>query len=431
MKKIYKIGVLTIFFSLPILNGQLYDNSEVVDVPNMSFLPGVFTGLDILEERMFDLIKGKRLAILTNQSSLNRNGKHLLDLLYEKKNLFNVEIIFTPQYGILSNHIQSLESSKDERDERFGAIVKNLWGRQFKPNSRDFRNVDLVVIDIQDTGVRYHTAITTVTKMMEAASDYSIPVIVLDRPNPINGNSLEGPVVRPDFQSLRGYHLVPIRHGMTVGEFSIMVNETGWIRGSERCELTVIPMSNWKREMWIDETGLMETPLWKDIEKSETLLASSGMEVLSGTNLSFGEGTDLSFRVVGAPWLVSKQLIKGLNRANLPGVIFKPIQFQPDSLSTLISMPIYRGETCYGVELIIQDRDRFRPVKTAVNILSLVASLEPRRFKWAGNNYIDMLYGHNYLRLFLAQERDIAKLPATWSKDLIRFNTFRKQFLIY
>ena len=210
-----------------------------------------------------------------------------------------------------------------------------------------------------------------------------------------------------------------------------MVNETGWIRGSERCELTVIPMSNWKREMWIDETGLMETPLWKDIEKSETLLASSGMELLSGTNLSFGEGTDLPYRLVGAPWLVSKQLIKGLNRANLPGVIFKPIQFQPDSLSTLISMPIYRGETCYGVELIIQDRDRFRPVKTAVNILSLVASLEPRRFKWAGNNYIDMLYGHNYLRLFLAQERDIAKLPATWSKDLIRFNTFRKQFLIY
>ncbi|MBF89921.1 MAG: hypothetical protein CMG75_09795 [Candidatus Marinimicrobia bacterium] len=431
MKNIFKPSLFIIFLSLPIWSQELYDHSKVVDIPDMSFLPGVFTGLDILEERMFDLIKGKRLAILTNQTSLNREGKHLLDLLYEQKDLINVEIIFTPQFGILNNQIQSLESSPDKKDKRFNAIIKNLWGHHFKPNSRDFRNVDLVIIDVQDTGVRYQTIMTTVTKMMEAAADYGKPVIVLDRPNPINGNTLEGPVIRPQFQSLKGYHLVPIRHGMTVGELSIMINETGWIRGSERCELTVIPMANWNRKMWFDETGLVETPLWKDIENTDRLLSSVGLELLTGTNLSFGEGTNLPYKVIGAPWLVSKQLIAGLIKANLPGVIFKTIQFMPDSLSLLVSRPIYRNETCYGIELLIQDRDRFKPVKTAVNILSLISVMEPRRFKWIGNNYIDLLYGHNYLRIFLAQERNVAKLPATWSQDLIRFNNFRQKFLLY
>ncbi|MEE2877096.1 MAG: DUF1343 domain-containing protein [Candidatus Neomarinimicrobiota bacterium] len=431
MNRNLKHLVLVILIWMGMLGGQTYEHSEMIKVPDMSFLPGVFTGLDILEERGFDLIEGKRLAVLTNQASLNRNGIHLLDLLARDRDRFDVQIIFTPQHGVLTDPIRSLISPPDGIDRRFGAVVKNLWDRYYKPNSRDFRNVDMVVIDIQDTGVRYHTMMTTVTKMMEAASDYGKPVVLLDRPNPINGNTLEGPVVRPGFQSLLGYHLVPIRHGMTVGEYALMVNETGWIRESETCELTVVPMSNWLREMWIDETGLAKMPIWKGSDTGETLAASSGLGLLEGTNVSFGEGTITPFRVVGAPWLVSDQIIRGLKRSGLPGVSFESVTFRPDSLSPLIARPIYRGETCYGVRLIIHDRDKFRPVKTAVTILSLIAGLEPRRFKWTGNNYIDSLYGHNYLRLFIAQERDVSKLPATWSQEVIQFNQFRQKFLLY
>ncbi len=420
-----------ILLSMGMLKGQTYEHSEVIDVPNMSFLPGVFTGLDILEERGFDLIEGKRLAVLTNQTSLNRSGVHLLDLLARNQERFDVEIIFTPQHGILADPVQSIIPPPDGIDRRFDAVVKNLWDRQYKPNSRDFRNVDLVLIDVRDTGVRYHTVMTTVTKMMEAAADYGKPVVLLDRPNPINGNSLEGPIVRPSFQSLLGYHLVPIRHGLTVGEYALMVNETGWIRESERCKLTVVPMASWRRDMWFDQTELVQTPLWKGSDSGETVAASSGLGLLEGTNVSFGEGTGLPYRVVGAPWLVSDQLLRGLSRAKLPGVSFEAATFRPDSLSPLVSRPIYGGDTCYGVKLTIIDRQKFRPVQTAVTILSLIARLEPRRFKWTGNNYVDSLYGHNYLRLFIAQERDISKLPATWSQEVIQFNQFRQKFLLY
>ena len=210
-----------------------------------------------------------------------------------------------------------------------------------------------------------------------------------------------------------------------------MVNETGWIRESERCKLTVVPMASWRRDMWFDQTELVQTPLWKGSDSGETVAASSGLGLLEGTNVSFGEGTGLPYRVVGAPWLVSDQLLRGLNRANLQGVSFEAATFRPDSLSPLVARPIYRGETCYGVKLTIIDRQKFRPVQTAVTILSLIARLEPRRFKWTGNNYVDSLYGHNYLRLFIAQERDISKLPATWSQEVIQFNQFRQKFLLY
>ena len=431
MNRLRKISICLLLFASAFLAGQEFEHSRVVPVPDMGFLPGVFTGLDILQEMKFDQLRGKRLAVLTNQSALNRGGKHLLDLLAEKKDKFDVKIIFTPQYGILTDPVHSLKPPPDRMDQRFDAKIKRLWGREYRPNVLDLREVDLVIIDLQDTGVRFHTLMTTVTKVMEAAAEYEKPVIILDRPNPINGNILDGPVVRPQFQSFVGYHLVPIRHGMTVGEYALMVNETGWIRQSVTCDLTVIPMSNWRREMWMNETGLTMTPLWKEIADPVTLAAAVGTGLLEGTNLSFGEGTSEPYRIVGAPWLVPNQLLMGLNKAGLAGVRFSEVTFMPDSLSPIVSNPIYRGQECYGVKLVIENPDRFDSVRTTITILSLTAHLEPRRFKWTGNNYVDKLYGHNYLRIFIAQERDIRKLPATWSEELIRFNQFRQKFLLY
>ena len=431
MNRFQKVTIYLLLLQSVTITGQEFEHSKVVTVPDMGFLPGVFSGLDILQEMKFEQLRDKRLAILTNQSALNRDGRHFLDLLAEQKDKFDVQIIFTPQYGILTDPVHSLKPPPDGMDERFDAQIKRLWGREYRPNVLDLREVDLVIIDLQDTGVRFHTFMTTVTKVMEAAAEYEKPVILLDRPNPLNGNILDGPVVRPQFQSFVGYHLVPIRHGLTVGEYALMVNETGWIRQSVICDLTVIPMSNWRRDMWIDETGLTVTPLWKGIVDPVTLTAAAGMGLLEGTNLSFGEGTSKPYTVVGAPWLVPHQLLMGLNKAGLPGVRFAETTFTPDSLSDNVSHPLYAGQECYGVKLIIENKDRFDPLRTTVTILSLTANLEPRRFKWVGNNYVDKLYGHNYLRLFIAQERDIRKLPATWSEEVIRFNQFRQKFLLY
>jgi len=420
-----KIFIIVVSFN--IILSQDFTNSKIIDVPSMQFLPGVFTGLDILIERNFDLIKGKSIAIFTNQTALDRNGEHLLDILAKNNNYFNVSVIFTPQNGILFNSYTNNEYSKNNIDQRFNSKIKRLWNRDYLPSVNDLLNIDLILIDIQDTGVRFHTIMTSVTKIMESASFNSIPVLLLDRPNPLNGKIINGPIIRPEYQSFKGYHLVPIRHGLTIGEYALMVNETGWIRKSVKCDLTILPMSNWSRDMKDYEINL---PLWKNINNYEELKLSYGITMLEGTNLSFGEGTLKPFKLIGAPWLVPEQLISGLIRNNLKGVRFKKVEFTPDSISNLISNPIYRGKKCYGIELEIYDIKTFEPLKTAISILSIVANLD-RRFKWTGSNYIDGLYGHNYLRLFIAQKRDINKLSATWSKELIKFNEFRQKFLIY
>jgi len=242
---------------------------------------------------------------------------------------------------------------------------------------------------------------------------------------------VDGPVVRPQYQSFLGYHLVPIRHGMTVGEYALMINETGWIRQSERAELTIVPMVNWKRQMWMDETGMPWVPLAPNIRDVTTLLSCVGAGLLEGTNVSAGVGTDSPYLLVGAPWLLTESVLKALEGKHLPGVEFSATTFVPDSLSNIISHPSYRGVKCNGIRLNITDRNQFSPIFTVTTLLSVISGHHPHRFRWEESNYVDRLYGHNYLRIFLAQERDSRKLPATWSRDVIKFNQFREKFLLY
>ena len=422
-----KINIFLIILSCNLVFNQNYNNSKIINVPNMDFLPGVFTGLDILIERNFDLIKNKKIAVFTNQTSVDRNGNHLLDILSNYSDLFQIKVVFTPQHGVLLNPYQNIESSENNIDLIFNSKIKRLWDNEYIPTTNDLFDVDIILIDIQDTGIRFHTIMTTLTKIMESASTNSIPVLLLDRPNPLNGVIIDGPIVRPKYQSFRGYHLVPIRHGLTIGEYALMINETGWIRQSLKCDLTILPMSNWKRSI-VDYN--FKLPYWKNINSYKALKLSYGMSLFEGTNLSFGEGTLKPFQVIGSPWLVPDQLILGLRKKKLEGVNFIKTEFFPDSISNLISNPIYKGTKCYGVELEIYDIDKFDPLKTALSILSIIANLD-RRFQWTGSNYIDFLFGHNYLRLFIAQKREINKLPATWSKEVIKFNEFRERFLIY
>lgn len=397
----------------------------------MAQFPGMFSGLDILEEMGFEPLKGKRLAILINHTSINRRGEHLLDLLSRNRSDFDIRIIFTPQFGILASGTQEVKIMHGGEDPWFGAPVKQLWGRDFRPTRRDLKDVDFILVDIQDPGIRFLSFITTVTKVMEAAAQLDIPVMILDRPNPLNGINVDGPVVHPHYQSFLGYHLVPVRHGLTVGEYTILVNETGWIRQSARVDLIVVPMRNWKREMWLDETGFMQMSFVPGVENVSTLLSLVGMGLLSGTNISAGLGSDGAYMQLGAPWIFSKQIIRSLEKHKLPGVRFTAVTFTPDSVSSLIANPLYRGENCHGVRLHITDRDSFSPIHTAAACLSIISHHYPRRFRWIGDNYIDKLYGHDYLRIFIAQERDIMKLPATWSKDVIKFSKFRENFLLY
>ena len=408
-----------------------YTFSSIVDVPDLSFFNHVYTGLDILEQKEFDLIKDKNIGIFCNHTAVTRNNKHILDILGGYDDI-NIEAIFEPEYGIwgMDDSRAKLIGSK-RIDPVTGAKVFNLLDRSLYPPNWIMKRLDVIVIDIQDTGVRFSTFISSITKLFESASDHKIPIIVLDRPNPINGLRIEGPLPREEYQSYEAYHLLPIRHGMTIGEILLMVNEMGWVKDLKRADLKIIPMANWDRKQYIDETKIpwkKPAPYIKDLN---TLIMYSGMDLLRGTNLNIGFGTESPYLIFGSPWLATKFFKEKLEMLNLPGVSFKEIEYRPTGSPYYDRVPKYNGMSCSGLKVSIVDRKLVKPIEIATSIMTLISQLHPREFRWESNGYIDKLFGSNQLRLFVAQRKPPDYLSPQYMHDEIEFSKFRETFLLY
>ena len=426
----YIISVLIIFCFLN-ANNNKYAYSSIVNVPDLSFFNHVYTGLDILEQMDFDILRDKSIGIFCNHTAITRNNKHILDILGNNKNI-NIEAIFEPEYGIWGMDDSRAKLIGNKRiDPVSGAKVFNLLDRSLYPPGWIMKKLDIIVIDIQDTGVRFSTFISSITKLFESASDYDIPIVVLDRPNPINGLSIEGPLPREEYQSFEAYHLVPIRHGMTIGEILLMVNEMGWVKDLKRVNLNIIPMANWKRSQYIDDTQLpwkKPAPYIKDLN---TLIMYSGMDLLRGTNLNVGFGTESPYLRFGAPWLATNFFIEKLEMLNLPGVNFKEIEFRAKGSPYYNRVPKYNGMSCSGIEISIYDKNLVKPLETTISIITLISQLHPREFQWEAQGYIDKLFGSNQLRLFVAQKKPPDYLSPQYMHDEIEFSKFRNTFLLY
>ena len=408
-----------------------YKYSKIVNVPDLSFIGKVYSGLDILEQMDFKPLRNKSIAILTNQSAVNRSNEHLLDILVKYPDI-KVNYLFSMEHGIWgTDDKRSKLVGRDGIDPLHKAPIIDLFKTYLYPPSWVMNNIDIILVDYQDTGSRYSTHTATLSKVFESASDFEIPVYVIDRPNPIRGDILDGPIPRMEFQSLESYHLFPIRHGLTIGEMSLIINELGWVKDSKRIELNIIPMANWKRDMWFEDTNLPWRNIAPYLINSSSLLAYTGMDLFRGTNLNIGFGTAAPYMVVGSPWISTSYLIQKLMDQNLPGVDFKEIEYRPRGSTYHNRTPKYDNLKCSGIELIILDQDSFNPIATATTILVLINKLFPRQFQWEKNNYIDKLFGSNELRILAAQKKDPDHLPPIWLQDIYKFNEFRQPFLIY
>ncbi|MAP70395.1 MAG: hypothetical protein CMF81_00780 [Candidatus Marinimicrobia bacterium] len=423
--------ILLNIFGLTLLSSQTYNYSVVMPVPDLSFHSSVFYGLDILEQMDFKPLYDKSIGVFTNQTAVNRKGVHLLDLLKSHSKI-NVEVIFTPQFGLFVDQNERFKiEGKENFDPIHNARIVEVFGRNVKPPEWSVKDLDLILIDLQDTGVRYSTYLATITKILEVASEWRIPVIVLDRPNPLRGDRIDGPVVREKFQSFEGYHLIPIRHGMTIGELSVMANEMGWIKDMKRANLTIIPMANWKRSYWLDKSEhpwISPHPNIRDIRAN---LSYVGFGLLEGSNLNDGRGTDRPYMRAGAPWLSGFHLAEKLIKLDLPGVEFRVVEYIPRKKPADKAIPLHVNKVCNGVDILITDPNRFDPLATATSIMILANQLYPKEFKWDELNRIDMLFGHSQLRLFAAQGKPANYLPPLWLKDVLKFNEFRQKFLLY
>ena len=290
-------------------------------------------------------------------------------------------------------------------------------------------SVDVLIYDIQDAGVRFYTFISTMGLAMEAAAENGIPFIVLDRPNPITGTILEGPVMREQYYSFVGKYPIPVRYGMTAGELARMIKGESWMNAMESLDLTVVPLSGWKRDMWYDETGL---PWIKPSPNIPSLLTETlypGMCLFEGTNLSEGRGTMRPFELFGAPWVDAPDLAEKMNGYGLPGIFFRPVTFVPVAIPGVVNKPKFQDETIHGLECIVTGREAMRPFEALVYLLNTIRQYYPDDFAFRTN--LERLSGVRSFRNDIMNARSPGAMFDEWEKEIAAFNTLRLKYLLY
>ncbi len=387
----------------------------------------VKVGADVLFESRCDLIEGKRVGLITNHSALLSNGKHLADALFENPNV-KLTALFGPEHGVRGDAPDG-GTITDTIDAKTGVPVFSLYGKFNKPTDEMLRNVDVLLFDIQDVGSRYYTFISTMFLCMEAAAEHNIPFIVLDRPNPINGYSIEGPIRVDSLKSFVGWAPIPIRHGMTIGELAVMANLSGWLEHHKKTRLTVVEMEHWEREMWYDQTKLKWIKPSPNMSDVATATVYPGTCLVEGTNVSEGRGTEKPFEYIGAPWIDGKILAKELNKLYLSGVTFESIEFTPKDIPNVASNPKYKDEQCHGIFVHVTDRKRFESVKTGLTIIAAIHHLYPDSFQFKKG--FDRLMGTPVPRTMLMDGKSVDEIINLWKDQLDEFKKIRKKALLY
>jgi len=377
-------------------------------------------GLEVLVRDGFRPLQGARVGLVTNHSAIDSSGRPAADLLAAGRG-FTLAALFSPEHGLRGTSDAPVEGGVDLRT---GIPVHSLYGKVRKPTAAMLEGLDILVFDLQDVGARFYTYITTMALVMEAARDHGKRVLVLDRPNPIGGRVVEGPVLEEALRGgFTGYFPLPTRHGMTVGELALLFNREFGIR----CPLEVVRMEGWRREMYFDETGLPWVNPSPNMRSLEAAISYPGLGALEGTNLSVGRGTPKPFLWYGAPWVDEKTLCDALNARGLPGVRFRPVRFTPAAQAGMPRYP-HTDRECRGFEVLLTDRRLYRPVTAVLHVLQILHHLHPEEFVFS--KACGMI-GVRTLEEDLRAGRPPSEIEGSWRPGLERFLQQRRQFLLY
>ena len=374
-------------------------------------------GITVLSERCSHLLAGKRLGLVTNASAILPDLSSSVDALRRLDDA-RLVALFAPEHGIdvaLAEGVPVISSV----NRATGLPVHSLYGDATRPATSMLEGLDLLVFDIQAVGARFYTYITTLHYVLEAAAAHRLPVIVCDRPNPIGGEIVEGPVLEPDFASFVGAGPLPIRYALTIGELAKLYVDVLGINA----RVEMMPCTGWKRNMWFDHTGLIWAAPSPNLPSLESAILYPGMCLLEGTNLSEGRGTPLPFQIAGAPWLDGQALADSMNRLELPGVGFRPIQFVPTGGK-------WAGELCSGVQLHILDRDWLRSVTVVLHLLAAVNALHPETITFQALHF-DRLIGTDSVRHALNSGVPVDEIVGDWVPVQTTFLRQRAEVLMY
>ena len=391
-----------------------------------SSLP-VRTGLDNVNDYS-DLFAGKRIGIITNHTGYNHEGKYIADVFKVLPDV-RVTALFGPEHGIHGNHAAGSEVDSAE-DSTTQIPIFSLYGATRKPTPEMLTEVDILVFDIQDVGARFYTYIYTMALAMEAAAEQGKIFVVLDRPNPINGVDVEGNILEPEFATFVGMYPIPVRHGMTIGELAQLFNGEGMLANGVKAELKVIPMKNWKRNQWYDQTGLEFIAPSPNIPDFATMIVYPGLCLWEGTNASEGRGTYHPFVQFGAPWINKATFTSELNNLHLAGCRFEENEFTPISIPGMSENPKQENKPCFGSKVVVTDRNTFEPYWTGIKIIEKTYQLYPDSLNFRSGHF-DRLCGTAKIREAILNNASLDDVRFNWQEKLNEFKQIRKKYLIY
>ncbi|MBC8015779.1 MAG: DUF1343 domain-containing protein [Sporomusaceae bacterium] len=401
---------------------SIYSVYEAKTTPNLekgveqSQVMTVKLGIDHIDKAM-PVFVNRRVGLITNSTGMNSNFESTVDVLYEKTNLV---ALFSPEHGI-RGAVKAGDTVNGMIDEKTDLPIYSLYGKTKKPTAEMLADVDVVAFDIQDVGTRYYTYIYTMAYAMQSCKELGKTMVIFDRPNPIGGLQIEGGIVKPSFESFIGMYPIPIRHGMTVGELARLFNSEFGIG----CDLVVVEMTGWKRDMHFNDTGLPWVMTSPNIPTPDTALVYPATGMFGGTAISEGVGTTRPFEFVGAPWLNADKLAQEMTSLTLPGVIFRPVYFTP-------RFALYSGEMCAGVQLYITDRKRFQPVKTGISLLYTIKSMSGTQFSFkrgdSPEGTINVIIGDDSVS---TGRYSLPDLLNVWEKESQQFKEMSQKYYLY
>jgi uncharacterized protein YbbC (DUF1343 family) len=372
-------------------------------------------------------LDGKRVGVVCNPASVDSQLRHVADLFAERPAM-TLAALFGPQHGFRSDVQDNMIETGHGQDCARRVPVYSLYSETREPTAEMLAGLDALVIDLQDVGSRIYTFIYTMANCLIAARKNGVRAIVCDRPNPIGGAAVEGPMLVPGYESFVGQYPIPMRHGMTIGELANLFNSEFGIGA----DLEVVPMQGWRREMYFDETALPWVIPSPNMPTLDTAIVYPGTVLFEGTNLSEGRGTTRPFEMLGAPWPIAERFAEAMNRAPLPGVHFRPAVFEP-------TFQKHAKKTCAGCQIHVLDRQAYKPVETGVALIAAFRDAGPDQFEWRNPPYeyehdkmpIDILAGSSELREQIERGLDPRAIAASWNPSVDGFMKTRQRYLLY
>ncbi len=404
---------------------------RLLDGPR-AIAPRVRTGADILVRTNFNTLTGQRVGLITNQTGLV-DGVHLVDRMHGANDV-TLAAIFGPEHGFRGT-VEAGLKVRDGIDPTTGVQVHSLYGKTRKPTRMMLANVDVLVFDIQDIGARFYTYISTMGLAMQAAAEVGIPFIVLDRPNPLGGNTVSGHVLEARFHSFVGQYPIPIVHGLTIGELALMIRAESWLNGLDSLKLEVIQMQGWQRAMRWPSTRLPWVPTSPNIPTFEASLVYPGIGLVGETQLvNEGRGTPRPFTQFGAPWLNAQRLTHRLNQLGLPGLAFEPTRYTPRSIPKVAVKPLFVGRSVNGVSIHVRSAAQVRPLELGMHVLAqLIVEARSRGAKrlFAKPGWFHHIAGTKRLHRMLVRGATGHAIVRSWRSEVARFERQRAPYLLY